>query len=146
MQTLDAAVALGEIDRDLIRPRIQMLLETCGRCDIDAMTPFFAPDVAYAGGTWRDPIFSRPREGRDACIDMIRAFHVAYETLGSIIRHVVIDGEKVAVCRTTQLKNRGTGRIADVEIWDYIKFRHGLVVEFSEFPDTLAIAVLEAHD
>jgi len=89
---------------------------------------------------------STPRAGKEACAEMMRAVYIAYENLGTIIRHVVIDGDRAAVSRTTQLRNRGTGRVADVEIWDYIRFRDGLVVEFSEYPDTLAIASLDCHE
>jgi uncharacterized protein len=146
MQSLDAATSLAEVDRDLIRPRIQALLEMCGRGDVDGMMQYFAPDIVYTGGTWRVHPFSTPRAGKQACADMMRAVYVSYENLGTIIRHVVIDGDRAAVSRTTQLRHRGSGRIADVEIWDYIRFRDGLVVEFSEYPDTLAIGSLEGHD
>jgi ketosteroid isomerase-like protein len=41
------------------------------------------------------------------------------------------------------LRSYGTGRVGDVMIADFLRLRDGLVVEFTEIVDSLAIAKLE---
>ena len=145
MQTGDASQNLTEIDRDLIAARLAAILDYCARGDVAGVTSYFTPDVVYTGGTWRIYPMSARREGREACAEMLKAIYVAYESLGSTIEQLIVDGDRVAVLRTTKLRNRGSGKFAGVPIWNFIRFRDGLVSEFSEFPDTAAIAALDGH-
>ncbi len=143
MQTPNADQRLAEIDRDLIEQRLAVILDLCARGDADGVASYFTPDVVYGGGTWRLYPLAARREGAEACADMLRAVYVAYESLGSTITRLLIDGDRVALQRTTRLRNRGSGKTAPIVIWNYLRLRGGLICEFSEYPDTLAIAELD---
>jgi ketosteroid isomerase-like protein len=76
---------------------------------------------------------------------MLAEIDMRYENLGSVIHEFMIDGEQVALHRTATIRNRGTGATMDVDICNFARFRDGLIVEFSEYPDTAAIARLEGR-
>ena len=59
------------------------------------------------------------------------------------MQRVIIDGGNVALHRRARLRNRGTGKFGEIEIWTYLRFRNGLLCEFSEYPDTAAIADID---
>ncbi len=67
---------------------------------------------------------------------------VQFENLGSVVHDLVIDGDRVAMRRTSIIRNRGTGSSAEVDIADFIRFRDGLVVELTEIADSVALARL----
>jgi hypothetical protein len=143
VQSDDASHKLSQIDRDLMMQRLELILDSCARGDIPGIMRYMTPDIVYQGGTWPlYPLMNRC-EGAQACADMMHAIHVAYESHGSVIRHIVIDGPRVALCRTTTLRNRGSGRCGAIDIVNYVRFRDGLVCEYSEYPDTSAVAALE---
>jgi ketosteroid isomerase-like protein len=143
MQSEDVSKKLSEIDRDLMAQRLVSIIDSYTRGDIEGMLRYATPDVVYAGGSWRLwPMMNRC-EGALACGEMLRAIHVAYESSGTVVKHMLIDGPNVALCRTTTLRNRGSGRFGKVDIWNFVRFRDGLVCEYSEYPDTAAIAALD---
>jgi ketosteroid isomerase-like protein len=143
VQTADASRELSTVNRALIATRLGAMLDMCARGDAAGVGKYFTEDAVYAGGTWRIyPLVAR-REGRAACVEMLRAFYVAYESLGSTIEELLVDGDCVAVLRTTKLRNRGTGKFADIRICNFLRMRDGLVAEYSEFPDTAAAASLD---
>ena len=43
------------------------------------------------------------------------------------------------------MRNRGTGAMISVDVCDFMRFRDGLVNEFSEYPDSAAIAKLDGR-
>ena len=135
---------MSELDRDLIEQRIYALAEMRARGDIPGMMKYAAPDIVFKGGSWRTFPLHMACAGWDACGEMGKAVNVAYENLGSTINTLLIDGDMVAVHRTAQIRNRGTGATVAVDICNFLRFRDGLVVEFSEYPDTAAIARLGA--
>jgi ketosteroid isomerase-like protein len=143
MLSNDFITELGHVDREIIAQRLEQILDSCARGDIPGIMRHMTPDIVYTGGTWRIyPLMNRC-EGARACAEMMHAIHVAFESHGSAIKHLLIQGAQVALCRTTKLRNRGSGRFGDIDIWNFVRFRDGLVCEFSEYPDTLAIAALE---
>lgn len=144
MQSEEVSRRLSEVDRNLIEQRIHALAEMRARGDIAGMLKYAAPDIVFNGGSWKTyPLHARC-EGREACGELGRAVNVTYENLGMTINKMLIDGDKVALHRTARIRNRGTGRTVDVEICNFLRFRDGLVVEFSEYPDTAAVEQLEA--
>ena len=146
VQTSSASDELTRLDRDLIAARLAMILEGCARGDVAGVLAHFTPDIVYTGGTWRLYPLSAPRNGRESCGEMLKAIYVDYEIFGSTIERLVIDGDRVALLRTTRLRNRGTGKSAAVQIWNFARFRDGLICEFSEYPDTAEIAALAGQD
>lgn len=143
MQLQNISSDLAAIDRGLIEQRLTAILDLCARGDAKGVASYFTPDVVYAGGTWPQYPLSARREGREACADMIHAIHVAYESLGSVIEQIVMEGDRLALRRVTTLRNRGSGRTAPIVIWNFVRLRDGLICEYSEYPDTLAVAALD---
>jgi ketosteroid isomerase-like protein len=134
---------LSNVDRELIEARLSKVLDLCAHGDATGVAEYFTEDVVYVGGTWRVYPLSARREGRKACMEMLRAFYIAYESLGSKVQQVTIDGDRVAVMRMTRFRNRGTGKTADVPICTFLRLRDGLVAEYAEFPDTAAVGTLD---
>jgi ketosteroid isomerase-like protein len=87
--------------------------------------------------------FSRPVRGKAAATHALRGIFTHFESLGSEIHDIVIDGDRVAVRRTTRLRHRGTGRSEGIAVVDFLRFRDGLVTELTELLDSLAMARLE---
>ncbi|MDE2363042.1 MAG: nuclear transport factor 2 family protein [Hyphomicrobiales bacterium] len=143
MQSDNASRKLAEVDRELIEQRIHALAEMRARGDMAGMLEFAAPDIVFKGGTWLSYPLNARFEGREACKALSHAVLVAYENLGSTINKLLIDGDRVALHRTARIRNRGTGKTVSVEICNFLRFRDGLVVEFSEYPDTAAVARLD---
>ena len=142
MPNADAASRSTGADRALIEQRVRRILELRADGDIAGMLEFVAPDIVYTGGTWRRFPMQGRHEGRRAVGDMVRQMNILFENLGSTINKLLIDGDRVAVHRTSTIRNRGAGAAVAVEIWNFVRFRDGLVVEFSEYPDTQAFASL----
>lgn len=77
---------------------------------------------------------------------MLAMLEATYENLGSTIHELVIDGDRAALHRAAKLRNRGTGEVVSIDVCDFFRFRDGLVVEFSEYPDSAALAKLDRPD
>ena len=58
---------------------------------------------------------------------------------GQILGYLIVEGEQAAACRRMKFRERGCGRIEEVVICSYTRFRGGEIVEIVEYPDTLAI-------
>ena len=136
----------ASLDRATVEGWLQRMIALRAAGDVEAQLAFAAPDIVFRTTAGRNHPFHANCEGIDACAAMARAVNVAYENLGSRINRLLIDGDRVAVQRTTRIRNRGTGRAVDVDVWNFITFRDGLVVEISEYPDTEAFACLDGRD
>lgn len=145
VESPETSRTLAVLDRDLIEQRVHALLGCLVAGDIDGMVKYAAPDLAYTGGTWRSYPFLKECKGREACLTMLREVNIYYETLGCEINRIAIDGDRVALHRRATIRNRGAGVVVDIDICNFLKFRDGLVVEFSEYPDTMAVARLEGR-
>ncbi len=146
MQSNDTSRQLSQLDRELIERRIHFLADARARGDVAGMLKYAAPDIVFKVGGGLSYPFYKTCTGKDSCGYMAHAVNVAYENFGSTINSLLIDGDRVALQRTASIRNRGTGRSVSVEICNFLRFRDGLVVEFSEFPDTAAFAQLENPD
>ncbi|MCB1539638.1 MAG: nuclear transport factor 2 family protein [Rhodoblastus sp.] len=143
MQTSSVSRQFADLDRALLEQRFATVLELCSKGDVAGVAAYFTPDVVYAGGTWRYYLLAQRREGREACAEMLQALYVTYESLGSTIDFLTVEGDCASLKRTTRLRHRGNGKVADVAICNFLRLRDGLICEYSEFPDTLAIAELD---
>ena len=94
-------------------------------------------------GNWTLYPFSRAGRGKTFFAQALAVIDAMYENLGSTIHELVIDGERAALHRTAKMRNRGTGQIISVDVCGFLRFRDGLVIEFSEYPDSAAIAKLD---
>jgi ketosteroid isomerase-like protein len=145
VESPETSRTLAVLDRDLIEQRVRAILECRVAGDTDGMARYAAPDLVYADGTWRSYPFQKTCHGREACLKMLREVNIYYEPLGSEIQRIAIDGDRVALHRRAKIRNRGTGVVVDIDICNFVKFRDGMVVEFSEYPDTMAVARLEGR-
>lgn len=131
----------GAGENDKVRAQLETILDSMRRDDLDAVLRCFAPDVLYMGGT--SVLYAAmQRQGRDGLAQALRAIHVEYEILETSLEQLVVEGDQAAVLRISRLRHRGTGRTAIVPTWNFLRFRDGLISEFSEFPDTAAFADL----
>jgi len=127
----------------MIERRVRMFCELRADGNFPSMLEYAAPDVrCFLRGQWSLAIYPRPLVGREEVGEAYRQLNIKYENLGSIIHELVIDGDRVALHRTTTIRNRGAGRIHAFDVVNFIRFRDGLVVEFSEYPDFAALAAL----
>lgn len=144
VQDVQTIVASPDEGRERIEACIRHLLELRATGDVEAMAAYAAPDVVFKTPAGRAHPFHAPREGRDACRELGYEVNVAYENLGSRLNKLLIDGDRVAIHRTARIRNRGAGEPIEVDIWNFLRFRDGLIVEFSEYPDTAVFARLDA--
>jgi len=122
------------------------LFECRAASDIAGMLACCAPDVVYRPhGVWSHHALSAPRRGLAELKQTLEAINVQYENLGTVIHEFLIDHELVALHRTVRLRSRGAGGVAEVGVCDFMRIRDGLVVEYAEYPDTVALAALEGN-
>jgi ketosteroid isomerase-like protein len=137
---------LGALDREMIEHRVRTIFERRAERDLRGILEYAAEDIVYnVQGNWTLYPFSRPARGKAIFAQMMAMVDAMYENLGSTIHELVIDGERVALHRTSKMRNRGTGAIIAIDVCDFLRFRDGLVIEFSEYPDSAAIARLDAR-
>jgi ketosteroid isomerase-like protein len=135
---------LGVLDRELIEKRVRALLEMRTAGDLRAMLDLAAEDIVYnVRGNWAAFPYTRPVHGKKLVADTLAMIAVQFENLGSVVHDFVIDGDRVALRRTAKIRHRGTGKVGEVDIADFVRFRDGLVVEFTEVADSMALAQLE---
>lgn len=141
MRSDDTLGRLARLDREMIEHRVRTIFEWRADGDIAGISEYVAEDIVYkVQGAWTIYPFSRPVRGKGAFLQIMAAIDVMYENLGSTIHELVIDSERVALHRTSRMRNRGTGAAVAVDVCDFMRFRDGLVIEFAEYPDSLAMA------
>ena len=134
MLSKDALRRIGELDRDQIERRIRLIFDKWAQGDIDAMVDCLAPDVAFpSNGFWTG--VAAPVHGRPEVANVLRKSIEALENIVSVLHEIVIDGDRAVVHRTAVGRRRDTGRRYQCDFIDFFRFRDGLVVEFSEYPD-----------
>lgn len=144
MQSDDATRRLAALDRELIEQRIRAMARMHAEGDLNGLFSHVADDIVYyVQGNWMAFPYSKPIRGKKQVAQAMAMIAVPFETLGSVIHDVVIDGEKAAVRRTATVRHRGTGKIGEVDIADFIRFRDGLAAEFTEIADSAALAALD---
>lgn len=127
-------------ERETIVAQVETVLDSMQRGDLATTVKCFAPDVIYRGGTCVMYPASMQGQGREGLAHTLRAIHVEYEILETTLLQLVIDGDRAGALRVSRLRHRGTGRTGIVHTWNFLRFRDGLISEFSEFPDTAAFA------
>jgi uncharacterized protein len=129
----------------MIEHRVRTIFERRAAGDVPGLVRYAAEDIFYnVQGGWTIYPFSRPARGKTLFAQALAMVDVMYENLGSTIHEMVIDGERVALHRTSNMRNRGTGETRAIDVCDFLRFRDGLVIEFAEYPDSAAVARLDA--
>lgn len=129
---------MGGLDREQTEKRIRLLFERWARGDIDGMIDCLAPDVAFpSNGFWTG--VPAPLRGREQVANSLRRFGGALENIVSVLHEIIIDGDRAVVHRTAVGRRRDNGRRYQCDFIDFFRFRDGLVVEFSEYPDAAGV-------
>jgi ketosteroid isomerase-like protein len=135
---------LGALDRELIERRVHALFEMRAAGDLRGMLEYAAEDIVYnAKGSWAAFPYASPVRGKKLVAEALATIAMQFENMGSVVHELVIDGDRIALRRSVKLRHRGTGKVGEVDIADFFRFRDGLVVEFTEVADSMALAQLE---
>ena len=143
--TSDANNQLASLDRELIEQRVRALWELRSRGEVTSLASLLAHDCVYSGKTWFEKPVDIRRDGRDACLEWAHQLNAMVQHVETEILYLIIEGEQVAACRRMRFRERGCGRIEEVIICSYTRFRGGEIVEIVEYPDTLAVKRLLAN-
>jgi ketosteroid isomerase-like protein len=130
----DALKRIATIDREQIERRIRLLFEHWQFGDIDSIIHWLAPDITFpANGSWTG--LEPPMRGREQAAARLRKYANTLESIVNVLHEIVIDGDRAVVHRTSVGRWRSSGRRYQCDFIDFMRFRDGLVVEFSEYPD-----------
>mgnify|MGYP001012735241 FL=1 len=135
MLTSDANRKLSALDRDLVEQRLRAYWGLRGRGEIEAIGSFLAEDCAYSGTTWVGGIVPVRRRGREGILEFARHLRSIVEHLGTTFLDLVIDGDQAVASRKLKLRARGTGRVGEVTVCSYVRFRDGQMAEIVELTD-----------
>ena len=112
--------------------------------DLAGLMEYLAPDIlCFPRSSWGPAVFPNPIAGKEAVAEAFRLRTIQYECLANKIHKLLIDGETVAVHRTTTIRDRGGSLSYTFDAIDFFRFRDGLVIEFSEYPDGSARKAIE---
>jgi ketosteroid isomerase-like protein len=140
-ETLDAS---APVDREFIEARLRRLMEMRAANDHRGMLEYVAEDIVFdVRGNWTVFPFAGPVKGKDMVARALMSIATQFENLGSTVKEIVIDGDRVAIRRTACIRHRGTSKTAYVDFADFIRFRDGLVIEFAEIADSVVLARLD---
>ena len=143
MQSQELLRELGALDREMIEHRVRLLIDRRADSDVEGMLDYAAPDIVCRSlGSWRFAMFPKPVVGKTAVAEAYRMLNIKYENLGTMVHEFLIDGDRVALHRTTTVRNRGTSEVFTFDVVNFVRFREGLIVEFSEYPDAGAAAAV----
>jgi ketosteroid isomerase-like protein len=143
MQSAQDFAKLAGVDRDLIEARIHAMLDRRVAKDLPGLITFFSDELEFELiGNWSIFPHARRARGKEAWVRALTTMYTEVENLGSTINDIVIDGEWAALRRSTRMRHYGTGRVDDIEVADFMRFRNGLVVEFTEIVDSMTITRL----
>jgi ketosteroid isomerase-like protein len=80
--------------------------------------------------------FSAPRKGKATLEHYFTALHADWEMVHFTAEEFVTEGDTVVVFGRCAWKHRRTGKTAETFVINRLRFRDGLVTEFTEFYDT----------
>jgi ketosteroid isomerase-like protein len=140
MQSTSTLNMLANLDRTFLEQRTRAHFAALGRGDIRSVLTGMAETVVYeVAGAWDVYPRHARREGIEATREMLLHLNREFETQGSTLQDIMIDGEKVATRRVVRLRHRGTNAVGDVTIIGFLRFRDGLLIEVADYPDTAMI-------
>ena len=134
MLSEEALRRIGDVDRAPTEQRIRRLFELWSRGDVAAIIEHLAPDVIFPShGFWSGS--SAPVHGRERAAAALRKWADAFENIVSVLHEVLIDGDRAVVHRTAVGRLRDSGRRYQCDSIAFFRFRDGLIVEYSDYPD-----------
>ena len=85
--------------------------------------------------------FAGARQGRAGVLAALVEIRRGYEFLAYEPQFVMADGDHACVYILAKVRDRATGRTADIELCDVMRLEGGRVVWFREFVDSVRAAV-----
>ncbi|MFV0280130.1 MAG: nuclear transport factor 2 family protein [Rhodoblastus sp.] len=142
MLTSDAKRKLSDLDRDLIEQRLNSFQVARQKGDMASIARLLAEDCAFRGATWVGQMAAVRRQGRAACLELFQQQHTLVECLEAHLTDLAIDASEAAVCCKVRLRSRGAGRVDEIAICSYIRFKDSEIIEIDELADNEALARL----
>jgi ketosteroid isomerase-like protein len=97
---------------------------------------FHEDGVFHVIGTTHDYSFSGVYRGREQILGLLHRIDAEVELGDHKILNVVIDGDNVAIRRTTQARHHGTSAFAKLMVANLMRLRDGKIAEAYEYVDT----------
>ena len=136
MQSIEATRQLGEVDRELILDLLDKFFARRAAGDIDGMLELVADDiVCFPNTSWRHARYPRRIVGKESLREALHQRHVNYILMETVIHRTLIDGDQAAAHLTMTMRERGGGVTYTFDSVDWLRFRHGQIVEFCALPD-----------
>jgi len=144
LRSKETLSALAQVDRELIKTRVLRLLELRSANNLRDVMDYIAEDIVFdVRGSWMAFPYSGPINGKANVARAFVSIATQFENLGSTVQSLIIDGEQAAMRRTARVRHRGTNRVANVAVADFIRFRDGQVVALSMVADSVVLAHLD---
>ncbi len=135
MLSENALRTIGNLDREQSERRVRRLYDLWSHGEIDEMIAGMAAEVKFATrGQWAGA--KPPSVGRAAVAAHLHGFDGVAENIVSVLHEILIDGDRVVVHRTAVGRRRDNSRRYQCDFIDFFRFRDGLLVEFSPYPDS----------
>ena len=125
------------MDRSETEAFIKTLYAARVEGDMDALAEAFAEDARFQiAGSPEASMLATFIEGREGVLGLIQTIVDSFVLEDFAVLDLLIDGNKAAVRWRATVQNVSSGDTYTTELADFIEFRHGKVVSFTEFLDT----------
>lgn len=84
--------------------------------------------------------FAGQRRGRPAVLEALGGIANEYAIERYEPQIIVVDADRAAVMSDAAFRQRSTGRIVNMQLANFLRFRGGRLIEFQEFANTFDIA------
>lgn len=131
-----SGIAEGETRR-----RVDEIIRLRMAGDTEALLAFFVEDVElcyngskmglFPAGLWR---------GKAALRESLRRANVDYEPLEAEVQDVFVDGDRTAVRWTAAFRRRANGRVYQMDLAHFLRWRMNRIESLDEFVDDHAVA------
>jgi ketosteroid isomerase-like protein len=117
------------------------------RSDLEKFMGFFHDDatIAIVGGIY-DYAFSGVYRGRENILALLRRIDAEIEMSDHRILNLVVDGDKIALRRSTLVRHRGTAAARRLILGNLATMRDGKVAELHEYVDTAWLKKMSGAD
>jgi len=124
--------------------RVRRLFQLRLQNKLREMLDLAADDVVFeVRGSWMAFPYTGPVKGKANVAKALMSLATQYENMGTTLHAVLVDGEQVALRRSSRIRHRGTNRVADVDLATFMRFRDGLIIFYAEVANTAVLARLD---
>jgi ketosteroid isomerase-like protein len=147
MQSVEITRALHDLDRDATEALVRRMWDMRLLDATAAINSCCAPGVTFrvlgsASPDGHPTVF----EGRETVINAVRGIDVNLAFESFHIVDLLVDGPDVALRWHAVLRNRGTGVVGELSVFDHIQIEAGQIVAYTEFLDTEGFRTLMAGE